>query len=252
MKWASGAVGMVFLLPIVGGMEGTKGDSSFTSVEVMGGAGSYAYFTRGCEGQVLTREDVPFREVGVSVDHRRSNHFQFGMKGGWYSEPARLHDGWSSRSWSGYYANPNVALEWQGFGIGLGTLLSEAPLYDLFMSVEYDEGHGIKVLPTGHLRIGSRRQYFSLHLLEGQPLVSGSGLVAGGFGFSPRPGASYWIGVSTPPPYDGFGLLGEGAIPVGRNTRLRLGLRYGSSEGMSEYAGSLGLDYRWISAGGGK
>jgi hypothetical protein len=229
-------------------MEGTGGDSTFTSVQLTGGAGSYAYITRGCEGEILSKEAVPFRDAGFSVDHRGLGPVQVGMKGGWYSESRRMGHWRPNAGLNAYYLNPNVALEWRRFGIGLGPLLAEAPLHDFLLSDENGYDRGIKALPTGHIRVGSRKAYFSAHLLEGLPLVSGGGFMAGGFGFSPGPGASIWIGLTTPLPYDGMGALGQAAIPVARNTHLRVGLRIGQSNGVSECAGSLGLDHRWISA----
>jgi len=37
------------------------------------GAGSYAEVTRGCEGDVLSAESFPLRDVGLGVEHERGN-----------------------------------------------------------------------------------------------------------------------------------------------------------------------------------
>ena len=53
----SPALGTIFMLPIAVGMEG---DSASTTVGFGAGVGSYAHVTRGCEGQVLSKERDPF------------------------------------------------------------------------------------------------------------------------------------------------------------------------------------------------
>jgi hypothetical protein len=244
-KRQSGVIGMVLLLPIAVAMEGNQRDSSFTSVGVSGGFGSYAQIARGCEGQVLSKHDVPYRDATVSVDHKGSGPAQIGAKAGWYAQRGHEETWEETPNMEAFYVNPNVALEWRRFGIGVGALLSDARLRHVLIGDEGSESEGSGVLPTGHLRFGVRKTYLSLHLLEGEPLVSGGGLMAIGVGIAPRPDASVWFGMSTAGPYDGAGQLVEAILPVKNNLHLKLGARHGTSEGLTEYGLSLGLVYRF-------
>jgi len=56
-------------------------DSSYTTLELAAGKGSYARVSRDCSGNVLGATDVPFEDAGISVDHHFSD-FRVGAKAG--------------------------------------------------------------------------------------------------------------------------------------------------------------------------
>ena len=167
-----------------------------------------------------------------------------GVKGGWFGRDEAQGRRGTTPAVSAQYVNPNVAIELRRFGLGLGIVAADAPLHRLLLLDEGEWHRAEGVLPSGHLRIGSRRGYFSLRLLEGMPLVSGGGLLNAGIGFEPAPNAAVWIGLSAPGPYDRPGGLMEAAIPVRRDLHLQIGARYGSTAGVPEYGFSIGLSYR--------
>jgi hypothetical protein len=237
----SPALGMLFMLPIAVGMEG---DSASTSVGFGAGIGSYAHITRGCEGNVLSKEEVPYQDLAVSIDHRVEKNFQLGVKGGWFGQDEVQGRDGTEPAVRAVYVNPNAAIELRRFGLGLGIVAADAPLHRLLLLDEGGWNDGEGILPSGHLRIGTHRGYFSLRLLEGMPLVSGGGLLTAGIGFEPVPAAAAWIGFSAPGPYDRGGFLTEAAIPVRRDLHLQIGARYGSTAGVSEFGFPFGLSYR--------
>lgn len=235
-----GAAGMVLLLPIAATVGESPGDSAYTALGFTGGGGAALQVTRGCSGEVLATDEVPFQEATFSIEHCGGGAAHSGLQLGWCSvaDDFRGDDG----SFSAFHVRPSVAYEGRRFGIGGGLLITGLPFEEFLMQT--GSSGRIQVLPTGHVRIGTAASYLSLHILEGDPVVAGGGFFAGGWGFVPRPGASAWIGFCSPLPYDGWGGLAQAAVPIGERSRLRLGLRYGISEGAREYGLSLGLDYR--------
>jgi hypothetical protein len=241
LRRISPALGMFFMLPIAVGMEG---DSTSTSVGFGAGAGSYAEISRGCEGQVLSKEKRPYQDLAVSIDHQVGKDVLVGLKGGLVRQ-GEDRDEWTTEpAVNSRYVNPTAAVELRPFGFGIGIIVADAPLPGLVTGGDHGSSGRDRYLPSGHVRIGTRRGYFSMHLLEGMPLVSGGGLLTVGFGFQPRPNTAAWIGLSAPGPYDHAGVLVEAAIPVRRDLHLQAGARYGSSVGVPEYGLSLGLSYR--------
>jgi len=71
MKWLlKSCLCFVFLAPIAVQVDPERRDSSVTNLEIAGGVGTYAYITRGCEGQVLEKHKIPFEDFGAGIDHK--------------------------------------------------------------------------------------------------------------------------------------------------------------------------------------
>jgi hypothetical protein len=235
-------LGILFLLPLVVGVQGNNKDSTVTNIKLAGGTGSYAYITRGCEGQVLSKHKIPFEDFGFSIDHKFKFPVRVGLRGGNIWERNRYSfDGIDSPSEkiTNFYINPNLSLEWKWFGIGAGFFSAKKDLY-------WRDMGSARKLPSGHLRLGSPQLYLSAHLMESVPLYSGGGYLNFGLGGQASRRVSYWLGFGTPGPYDNGGFLIKTNIQVKGNWHLDLGGRLGSSEGISENAISVGLNYRFI------
>jgi hypothetical protein len=235
-------LGILFLLPLVVGIQGSNKDSSETNIKLAGGTGSYAYITRGCEGQVLTKNKIPFNDLGFSLDHKFASPVRVGLRGGNIWERNRYSfEGIDSPSEkiTNFYINPDLSLEWKWFSIGAGLFSAEKDLY-------WRDMGSARKLPSGHLRLGSPQLYLSAHLLESVPLYSGGGYLNLGFGGEASRRVSFWLGLGVTGPYDIGGFLIKTNIKVKGNWRLDLAGRLGSSEGISENAFSFGLNYRFI------
>ena len=228
------------MLPFVVGVQGNNKDSTVTNIKLAVGTGSYAYITRGCEGQVISKNKVPFKDLGFSLDHKFKFPVRVGLKGGniWerYSlEEVNLQSGTATN----FYINPDISLEWKWFGIGAGLFSAEKDLYWRDMGLARN-------LPSGHLRLGSPQLYLSAHLMESVPLYSGGGYLNFGLGGQASRRVSYWLGIGVTGPYDNGGFLIKTNIQVKGNWHLDLAGRLGQSQGISENALSFGINYRFI------
>lgn len=221
------------MLPLVVGVQGNNKDSTETNIKLAGGVGSYAYITRGCEGQVISKNKIPFKDLGFSFDHKFKFPVRVGLRGGriWERDIS-----FPDSEITNFYLNPDLSLEWKWFGIGAGHFVAQRVLYN------WDS----KNLTSGHLRLGSPEGYFSIHLLESFPFYSGGGYLSMGGGGKASRRLSYWLGISYPGPYDALGFLIKTNFKLKGNLYLDLAGRLGSSEGISENAISVGLNYRFI------
>ncbi len=237
-------LGFFFLLPLVVGMPLSEEDSTEMNIKFAAGRGSYAFITRGCEG-VTSEQNIPYKDIGVSVDYKLKPPVQVGLKAGtiWeeykyekYSYGIKIEE--MTKSYANSYFNPNISFEGKRFGIGIGP----------FFSKKYLPHRGdrlwIKRSASWHLRIGSPKFYFSTHMFESIPLYSGGGYFNLGFGGSSGSKTDLWFGLSTTGPYDGAGFLVKTNFKLNRNWYLDLAGRLGISEGNAEHAISVGLNYR--------
>jgi len=220
---------MAVLAPLAVELPGTNEDSSVTSLMIAAGAGSYAEVSRGCEGQVLSKEQRRYRDLGFAASHGFEGPLEVGVR----ATVLRRMPGYEDDEivW-----NPNVSVEGRHVGFGLG-YVSNA---DRPVSDEFD------IWPvSGHLRFGSpTKMYFSVHALEDVPLVSGGGTVRSGIGFRPSRAVDAWVGLGYGPPYDKPGFQVKSTIHLNSILDLNASGRLGRSEGQSENAGSLGLSIR--------
>jgi len=228
-------LGFLFLLPLVVGVQVGKNDSTETNIKVAGGAGSYAYITRGCEGQVLTKDKVPFKDFGFSLDHKFRFPVRVGLRGGNIWERNRYYP---DKRITNSYLNPNLSFEWRRFGIGAGPFFAQKDL------PTREGGKLRRNSLSWHLRLGSPKLYFSIHMLESVPLYSGGGYINLGLGGASRK-VSYWFGLGIRGPYDTEGFLIKTNFKLKENWYLDLAGRLGQSEGVSESAVSFGLNYKF-------
>jgi hypothetical protein len=204
------------------------------NVRVLGGAGEYADITRGCSGNVLHKEKIPFREVGASVDFKEK-HGRVGIRIHYFrlrdsellvgSEPGH-------RGRDGLAVNPFAVLEGKYVAVGGGYFHAFNGLPDF----EDD-----KSLPSFYLRLGPEKLYLDLAFLHAMPLLTG-GYGRLGVGSRAKPGLDWWVGIGAGP-YDGWGFHADADIRVRPDLHLSLVGRFGVSEHVNEGALALGFRY---------
>jgi hypothetical protein len=241
MRTISRIVCLFVVTPLVIGVQTTYRDSSETSLRIAGGAGSYAHISRGCEGKVLNKEKVPFKDAGFSLEHKFNAPVKLGLRGGyisenqiWYSHSFPQPD---NRHRTNFYLNPNFSFESEKFGIGAGPFFADK---DLYSREGQDWGN---ILPSAHVRLGAEKLYLSANLMENVPLYSGGGYFDFGVGTSIK-SFSLWVGVNPEGPYDSWGALLKTDFRFHKNWNLGLNGRLGAAEGISESAISVGIMYR--------
>lgn len=223
------------------GVSADEDDTTQISIKIGAGAGSYAYVTRGCEGQVLREQDVPFKDLGFSVDCQLKSPVQVGLKAGkiWDEYKYAVYtDGTGFEERANAYLNPNASLDGGWLGIGGGYFFAKRDL-----PKRGDRGWARR-LASWHLRIGRPRFYFSIQMLENVPLYSGGGYFNLGLGGVAGRQIRYWVGWGMSGPYDGTGFVAKSNLRLKRNWYLDLTGRVGASEGIFERAISAGLNYR--------
>lgn len=219
---------MAVLAPLVVDMQRTDPDSAVTSFMVAAGGGTWADVTRGCNG-VVRAEEEPYRDMGFGVNHRFGRPLEVGLRATVLRRMSGYKDG--SVLW-----NPNFSVEGRATGFGLG--------YVSDTQAGYPENEDLSPV-SGHLRFGSlAKTYFSLHVSEDVPLISGGGVTRLGVGFHPGRAGGVWVGIGTPAPYDKPGLAVKTTIHVNPMLDFNASGRLGSSEGKAENAGAVGLTVR--------
>ena len=224
---------MAAVAPLAVDLPASNPDSSVTSLAASMGAGSYAYVARGCEGDVLSKKQYYYRDAGFAVEHQFRGPVAVGLR----SKVVRELPGFPENTmvW-----NPYVSAEWRKFGLGAGYV----PRGETLVS-----GSGTDVPPaSAHLRAGAfDRMYFSIHLWEDVPAISGGGgMVRFGLGFRPGRRLDLWTGLGSVEPYDKAGFVLKADVHLARAIDLNLSGRLGGSEGLVENAGSIGVKFKWI------
>lgn len=230
----------------------TSKDSTETNFRVTGGFGQYAHISRGCEGNVLDKEDIPFSELGASIDHKTKTPFRFGLNADYiFTKRERELDNYYrngnyyGQRYSGnksskeiFTVNPNINAEWKYFALGGGYLWASRPIIDS------DDDSG-EHLGSGYIRIGNIRSfYFDASVFHTTPIFSESCFKLG-LGFRSNPNVGWWFGFGAEP-YDKGGLIMKTNVRIQPHLYLDTLIRIGSSEGVSESAVSLGLTYKSI------
>lgn len=227
-QWVS-VLSIAVVAPLAVDMNARDPDSTVTSLMIAGGAGSYAYVTRGCEGQVLSREQRRFQDAGVALTHRFNGPVEAGVRATLLRKVPQYEK--NTIVW-----NPNVSVEGRKVGLGFGVNLGGGSSY-------YERDFEISPV-SGHIRLGSRRTaYFSTHVFEDVPIVSGSP-VRMGVGFRGGSLMDGWVGMGTPAPFDKPGLVAKADLHLSRFLDVNLTGRLGGSEGLSENAGTVGVTLR--------
>lgn len=227
-QWVS-VLSIAVVAPMAVDMNARDPDSTATSLMIGAGAGSYAYVTRGCEGEVLDREQLRFRDAGMAVTHRFNGPVELGLRATMLRKMPQYEK--NTVIW-----NPNASFEGRKVGFGLGVNLGGESKYD----------HDFEISPvSGHLRLGPRRTaYFSTHVFEDVPLVSGGAPVRMGLGFRGGSLMDGWLGVGFPAPSDKAGFVAKADLHLNRSLDVNLTGRLGESEGLSENAGAVGITLR--------
>lgn len=222
-----GWIGVATLAPLAV-TTGEPQDSSATRFGFMAGSGNFAVVTRGCDNSVISKYHSSFRDAGGSVSHEFHGPLVVGVRGQRVSG-----DYLGERT----FWNPNVSLEWKGFGIGGGwvTPSGNGEIFDVYIPPA-----------SGHLRFGNPRHFsLSFRVMEGEPYFSSGGAfdlrASTQIGSRIRP----WIGVGGDEPFDKAGLLLGADARIAPGLNLSLGGRLGSSEGLDENAIRAGLSYTW-------
>lgn len=234
----------------------TSKDSTETNFRVTGGLGQYAHISRGCEGNVLDKEEIPFSEIGVSIDHKTKTPFRLGLNSGYiftkkksemvdYYHPVH---GYSQR-WSHdnppigiFTVNPFINAEWKYFAIGGGYFGSSRAIMD---DDDGSDNDTFEHLISGYIRIGNIKSFYvDASLFHITPIFSGSCSKLG-LGFRLNPNVGWWFGVGGQP-YDKGGLIMKTDIRIRSHLYLDALIRLGSSEGITESAVGLGLTYKLI------
>ncbi len=69
-----------FLLGVMPfGIIPVSNDSTEANFQLLGGAGQYALISRGCEGQVLEKHKIPFKEYGAAIDYKTASPVRLGV-----------------------------------------------------------------------------------------------------------------------------------------------------------------------------
>jgi len=221
---------MAVLAPLAVDMQRTEPDSAVTSFMIAAGGGTYADVSRGCQGEILSANERPYRDVGLGVNHRVVGDLDLGLRATVLLRKLGYKDG--SVLW-----NPNFSVEGRGAGFGLGFVTNT--------HTDYPGNDDISPV-SGHLRFGSlAKTYFSIHVSEDLPLISGSGgAVRLGLGVRPGRVVRVWLGMGSPVPYDKLGFVVKTTVHVNRMLDLNATGRLGGSEGKAENAGAVGLTVR--------
>jgi hypothetical protein len=233
LRWLN-LLSMAAMAPLALDVSPAPPDSSVTSLTFAAGTGDYAYVLRGCDNSVISAEKRHFRESGVELRHDFKGIPEVGMRATILNEMPQYEDGT-------VILNPYFALEGSKIGIGFG-----------YVSVPGDNsylGRDYEIVPaSGHLRVGPRSNYWSMHLNEDLPITSGGGEFRTGVGFRAGTVADMWLGVGSIP-YDHVGAIARTDIHATRFLDLHVAGRLGSSQGVPENAVTVGVTLKHSSGG---
>ncbi len=218
-----------------------------TQIEVIGGTGSYAFLSRGCNGNVIRRHPASFHEAATRVEVPiGSGGVRLGVRAGIvrddfaggdgnvtlpvlppsFPEPERVLS-------TNRYVNPYFSFEPPGGSFGLGWVKHEHDFPTAGEGAREQADHPLNSL-SAHLRFGPESRYFEMRWMEGMPLYADGGYLSLGTGG--RAGNSPWTafwGLAAGGPYEGAGLalrVGcETDVGVRLNARARLGMSGGSN-----------------------
>lgn len=221
-------------------------DSAGVSLELLVGAGSYTSVTRDCNGDVLSRDRVPYTEVGGALTGTLGP-VRARIAGGRTTAPvtAGLLNGGEVEPASITYVAPSLAVPLRHVELGLGYVFAvdarpspaDVPHPGVSDRLTADELRGT---PQVSIRIGREdRVHVTAQYAWDLPASAGTGLTDIGVGFA-SPGAPhrYWAGV---------GVVPDEALLFGAKGDLRLAphvvllLRgHVALSGETGYGGALG------------
>jgi hypothetical protein len=160
-------------------------DSLVTEIGLSVASGKEVRVTRGCEGTVLSRDNLPFKNVAASASRQLTPEVTVGGAVGFTR--ARDNGDWIDmafdtsqnslgfRDISVFYAKPRVSFDWRYFGFAGGAVIATPRL---------DFSDESSLSPLASLRVGSRKGFaWETHLWDNDLLV-GPGWFYTGFAFA--------------------------------------------------------------------
>jgi hypothetical protein len=233
---------LALLVPYIVGFTPSPEDSSWTTISIGAGTGSYAHVGRDCSGNVVSVEDMPYNDAAVGIERVTPGPL-YGVKAGFFHVNAETHSGYLRHpAQSSRYVNPYIGKEWHGAALRFGVAVfdNDASGNGERTPLKWDES----AIPTVELRIGGRPGfYFTTSFGSNMPLGTGGGVFDLGIGTMFGGGGSCWFGMAALP-YEEGALALKADIPVLTNLSLnpRFQVRSGDA---SEYGLSLGLSARF-------
>src|SRR5262245_34579684 len=239
-RWGVMALRALTPLPIQmnphGDSSATVTLSDGTRLEVYGGAGEYAFISRGCEGAVAQRRPVSFHDVGGAIEQGLgATGVSIGARGGWMKDDFASTEEGIDPGLAGVvietprdvienkYVNPYITYEKPGGSVGLGWVIHDKEFITAGEHARTEEQHQLNDF-SGHLRMGSERRYFAVRWMESVPIYSGGGYLTIGVGGHPAGGPlSLCMGLAAGGPYEGAGIVIQTDYPVadGLNVVIR-------------------------------
>jgi hypothetical protein len=229
-------------------------DAGETRLRVAGGAGTYAFIARGCEGQIIGEVPARFLDAGASLEHRfGGTPLVLGVRGGWLRDDI---GGTANMRFfpevplgtviDNAYANPFFSVEDAGVGIGAGWVAHRREFITAGEGAREQPEHPLNDW-SGHLRIGSTTgRHFTVQWMEGVPLSSGGGyftaLLGGPFEANPQWGLHGGLGAGGP--HEGAGLVLRLEHARAASVSFDLTTRLGFSG--SHFAGGVALGLTYI------
>lgn len=249
-------VGLLIIIVLPMRIVPVPADTSETNFYISGHTGSYAHISRGCEGEVLHREQLSLKEISGGFDKTIAPPARIGLRGSYivtenpslyyvqeydYGSGSEYEEQTPS-NWTKerdfFAVNPFMDLEWNKFGIGAGFLYASKALPGTEENYNKSE-----VVPSFYARFGSyKKVYVDASLFHSTPLISG-GYFKLGLGSKANPNFNWWFGLGAGEMYDAAGFLLKTDFILHPSTSLNFMARLGGSEGVSENSVGIGVTY---------
>ena len=254
MKFKIGhLVGLLLIVVLPMRIVPVSNDTTETSFYLSGHSGHFAHIQRGCEGNVVHKEELSLKEISGGFDRTITAPVRIGVRGSYIftEKPSEFYEygyefeyeqqpvltGIGEREI--FAVNPFMDLEWKKFGLGGGFLFANNALPG-----SEDNFDRREIMPSGYVRFGSyKKLYMDAALFHSIPLVTG-GYSKLGLGSKGDPNFDWWLGIGGGSMYDAAGILAKTNIKLHPTTSLDFFARLGGSEGISESAVGIGLTFR--------
>jgi hypothetical protein len=228
-----------------------------TQFEVMAGTGTYAFLSRGCNGEILRRNPVSFRDAAVRVQVPLAGsgvalgvragvvRDDFAGGNGFVTEPIVVPSGPEPPRVisTNRYVNPYLSFDQPRGSVGLGYVWHEHEFPTAGEGARQQAAHPLNDL-SAHVRIGDESSYFETRWMEGVPLYSDGGYLSVGGGGRPGGGpCTFFVGMGAGGPYEGAGLALRLGFDVGAGWKVDTRSRLGSSGGAKASGIAIGVNY---------
>jgi hypothetical protein len=227
-----------------------------TQIEIAGGAGEYAFISRGCNGEVTRRNPASFREGAVRVQQPIGHHgFALGVRAGVVNDDLAGGDGLVPPALpppnepqpprelsTNRYVNPYFTYSPPGGSVGGGYVWHEREFPTAGEQAREFTNRPLNSV-SAHIRFGSEQKYFETRWMEGMPLYSDGGMLNIGTGGRPGDGpVTFFVGLGAGGPYEGAGLALRLGCDMG-DWNVSVRSRLGNSGGATASGVALGLSY---------